>query len=95
MSVPAAGLAALTITPNARGGSARSHATHTTPALLARDLARDLADFPGDPDEIARDETYWARVASAFTIDRSIVNFNNGGGEPVARVCPGGHATAP
>jgi selenocysteine lyase/cysteine desulfurase len=76
MSVPAAGLAAMAITPTSRArGSAIAHAT---PAAIARDLAR----IPGNPDEIARDETYWARVATAFTIDRSVVNFNNGGVSP-------------
>ncbi len=36
----------------------------------------------GSPDEIARNEDYWAEVARAFTIDRSSVNLNNGGGSP-------------
>lgn len=36
----------------------------------------------GSPEEIARDEDYWAEVARAFTIDRSSVNLNNGGVSP-------------
>jgi selenocysteine lyase/cysteine desulfurase len=36
----------------------------------------------GSPDEIARNEDYWAEVARAFTIDRSSVNLNNGGVSP-------------
>ncbi|HWO26784.1 MAG TPA: aminotransferase class V-fold PLP-dependent enzyme [Kofleriaceae bacterium] len=34
------------------------------------------------PEEIARNEDYWAEVARAFTIDRSSINLNNGGGSP-------------
>lgn len=36
----------------------------------------------GSPDEIARNEDYWAEVARAFTIDRSSINLNNGGVSP-------------
>jgi selenocysteine lyase/cysteine desulfurase len=42
----------------------------------------DLATHPGDPDELARDESFWFQVQEAFTADRSMVNLNNGG------VCP-------
>ncbi|MCC6661323.1 MAG: aminotransferase class V-fold PLP-dependent enzyme [Phycisphaerales bacterium] len=34
------------------------------------------------PDDAARDEDYWALVARAFTVDRSIINLNNGGVSP-------------
>ena len=34
------------------------------------------------PEEIARDESYWADVQQAFSVSRSIINLNNGG------VCP-------
>jgi selenocysteine lyase/cysteine desulfurase len=38
---------------------------------------------PGTPaEEIARDEVFWSRIQSAFTLDRTVINFNNGG------VCP-------
>jgi selenocysteine lyase/cysteine desulfurase len=36
----------------------------------------------GSPDDIARNEDYWAEVARAFTIDRSFINLNNGGVSP-------------
>ena len=34
------------------------------------------------PETIARDETFWFGVQQAFTVDRSLINLNNGG------VCP-------
>ena len=36
----------------------------------------------GSPSVIARDEDFWADVAQAFTVDRSLVNLNNGGVSP-------------
>ncbi|MFW6088396.1 MAG: aminotransferase class V-fold PLP-dependent enzyme [Gemmatimonadota bacterium] len=38
---------------------------------------------PGSsPSDVARDEDYWAEVARAFTVDRSLINLNNGGVSP-------------
>jgi selenocysteine lyase/cysteine desulfurase len=34
------------------------------------------------PQEIAQDESYWFDVQKAFTVDRSLINFNNGGVSP-------------
>ncbi len=48
----------------------------------AQSIASELSRIPGEPDEIARDEGYWARVQQAFTVDRSVINFNNGGVSP-------------
>jgi selenocysteine lyase/cysteine desulfurase len=36
--------------------------------------------------ELARDETYWREVQQAFTLDRTLVNLNNGGVCPSPRV---------
>ncbi len=36
--------------------------------------------------EVAEDEDYWFEVQQAFTVDRSIVNLNNGGVSPSPRV---------
>ena len=55
------------------------------PALLdarALDLIPELARHPGAPDETADDEDFWSEVAKAFTVDRSLVNLNNGGVSP-------------
>ncbi|HEX5474496.1 MAG TPA: aminotransferase class V-fold PLP-dependent enzyme [Vicinamibacterales bacterium] len=38
------------------------------------------------PDEVAHDEDYWRTIQSAFTVDRTIVNFNNGNHSPQPRV---------
>jgi len=53
------------------------------PARLAESLER-LAALPradthgGDPD----DEPFWAEIQRAFTVDRSVINLNNGGVRP-------------
>lgn len=41
-----------------------------------------LANYAGTPEEIAKDESFWFAVQQAFTVDRSLINLNNGG------VCP-------
>ena len=48
----------------------------------ALDVARELSSHQGAPSEVARDEAFWARVQQAFTVDRSMVNLNNGGVSP-------------
>jgi selenocysteine lyase/cysteine desulfurase len=48
----------------------------------AAELAAELARHPGSPEEVANDEDFWFEVAQAFTVDRSLINLNNGG------VCP-------
>ena len=35
-----------------------------------------------DPDDLARDEDFWFEVQQAFTVDRTIINLNNGGVSP-------------
>ncbi len=37
-------------------------------------------------DEIARDEDFWREIQQAFTVDRNIVNLNNGGVSPSPRI---------
>jgi isopenicillin-N epimerase len=37
------------------------------------------------PQEVARDEDYWAEIRNAFTIDRNVVNLNNGHVSPAPR----------
>src|SRR6185312_2663631 len=34
------------------------------------------------PEEVARDEDYWMDIRNAFTIDRNVINFNNGYASP-------------
>lgn len=45
-------------------------------------ISQELSAHAGGPDEIARDEDFWHEVGRCFTVDRSIVNFNNGGVSP-------------
>src|SRR6478735_598543 len=38
------------------------------------------------PEDLARDEDYWREIQQAFTVDRSLINLNNGGVSPSPRV---------
>jgi selenocysteine lyase/cysteine desulfurase len=38
------------------------------------------------PGDVAADETYWREIQQAFTLDRTIINLNNGGCSPSPRV---------
>src|SRR5437588_12344503 len=38
------------------------------------------------PEDVARDEDFWAEIRNAFTVDRNIVNLNNGHVSPAPRV---------
>jgi len=48
----------------------------------ARDVAATLKRHPGMPAEVAADEDFWFEVGRAFTVDRTLVNLNNGGVSP-------------
>jgi selenocysteine lyase/cysteine desulfurase len=48
----------------------------------APEILESLSHYSGTPIEIAQDEDYWSEVAQAFTVDRSLINFNNGGVSP-------------
>src|ERR1051325_8859967 len=52
-------------------------------------IARILAATRGvddSPEAIAKDETFWREIQQAFTVDRSLINLNNGGVSPSPRV---------
>lgn len=55
------------------------------PAALPR-LFEAAASVDGSPDAIARDEAFWHEVQQAFTVDRSLVNLNNGGVSPAPAI---------
>ncbi len=38
------------------------------------------------PEDVAADERYWREIQQAFTLDRTIINLNNGGVSPSPRV---------
>ena len=43
-----------------------------------------IAKIPPDttPEQLSQDELFWSQIQSAFDLDRTIVNFNNGGCSP-------------
>jgi isopenicillin-N epimerase len=45
-------------------------------------IIEDIQHVQGSSDEIARNEDYWHYIQQAFTVDRSIINLNNGGVSP-------------
>jgi isopenicillin-N epimerase len=46
--------------------------------------SRSVADTP--PEKVAADEYYWREIQQSFTVDRSLINLNNGGVSPSPRV---------
>ncbi|MCH7527531.1 MAG: aminotransferase class V-fold PLP-dependent enzyme, partial [Planctomycetes bacterium] len=55
-------------------------------AARAGDRLRELAKHKGPPNDIATAEDFWFEVSQAFTVDRSLVNLNNGGVSPSPRI---------
>lgn len=53
---------------------------------LARLAAASQAVAGRTPNEVAADESYWREIQQAFTLDRTLVNLNNGGCCPSPRV---------
>ena len=66
------------------GVAAAAVGTARLPGLNASalDIADELKTHPGSAADVARDEDYWSEVAKAFTVDRTLVNLNNGGVSP-------------
>ena len=56
------------------------------PDGLARLFAASAAADGRTPEDLARDESFWREVQEAFTLDRTIINLNNGGVCPSPRV---------
>src|SRR6476619_7457924 len=67
-------------------GTAASIGLAFTNESLARVAAATsrVADAP--PNDLARDETFWREIQQGFTLDRTIINLNNGGCCPSPRV---------
>ncbi len=49
-------------------------------------VLEELSKVRGSPQEVAQDEGFWREVQQAFTVDRSLVNLNNGGVSPAHAV---------
>jgi isopenicillin-N epimerase len=45
-----------------------------------------IASYTGTPEAIAKDESFWMDIQQAFTVDRSLVNLNNGGVSPAPAI---------
>lgn len=52
----------------------------------ALDRARAAATDRRAAQDVARDEDYWREIQHAFTVDRNIINLNNGGVSPSPRI---------
>ena len=54
------------------------------PRALARTFEKlsELAGESAKPETVAADEAYWFEVQQAFTVDRTLINLNNGGVSP-------------
>jgi len=65
-------------------------ATAAIPALtnhaLAHVVSAGRAVDGRSPEEVAQDEDFWLEIQQAFTVDRTIINLNNGGVSPSPRV---------
>jgi selenocysteine lyase/cysteine desulfurase len=53
---------------------------------MARIAAASAAVSNRTPEEVAADEDYWREIQGAFTLDRTLINLNNGGCCPSPRV---------
>lgn len=52
----------------------------------AIDIAANLASHPGSARDVVDDEDFWFEVQGAFTVDRTLVNLNNGGVSPAPKL---------
>ena len=60
--------------------------TAAATATIDRVVAAGRSAKDHTPEEVAVDEDFWTEVRSAFTIDRNIINLNNGYVSPAPRV---------
>jgi isopenicillin-N epimerase len=65
--------------------AAAATAVFQTNALLqAKSAAAQVSDRPAD--SVARDEDFWFNIRHAFTVDRNMINLNNGGVSPAPKM---------
>ena len=67
------------------GVAAMGAAAHFGENGIPRILAATRGLNYSSPEEIARDETFWREIQQSFTVDRSLINLNNGGVSPSPR----------
>ena len=80
LSVPAAAGVAGPLLPGALSQLGLGSADHA--AGRAREVLEAFGNDERSPNEAARDEGLWREVQQAFTVDRTLVNLNNGGVSP-------------
>jgi len=68
------------------GGSTAAIGLAFTNENLSRVAAAAARAADAAPNDLARDETYWREIQQGFTLDRTIINLNNGGCCPSPRV---------
>src|SRR5262249_21907772 len=68
------------------GGAIGTGALTRPFAGLARLEAAPAAVADRTPEDVAQDEFYWREIQEAFTLDRTLVNLNNGNTCPSPRV---------
>jgi len=56
------------------------------PGGIDRVLAASRSAGDTSPNEIAKNEDFWREIQQAFTVDRSLINLNNGGVSPSPRI---------
>jgi len=64
------------------GGALALASTAFLSKPLSDSFYEELSSFSGSASDIAKDEDFWATVQQAFTVDRSLINLNNGGVSP-------------
>ncbi|MFC1502641.1 aminotransferase class V-fold PLP-dependent enzyme [bacterium] len=62
--------------------AAAAYAVATIDPKGVQRIAEALSGFSGSTDDITRNESFWLEVQQAFTVDRSLINLNNGGVSP-------------
>src|SRR5437773_10860933 len=69
-------------------GGALGTAAWAAKAAGGLDTVHAAAAAVGDrsPDEVAQDEFFWREIQEAFTLDRTLINLNNGNTCPSPRV---------
>ena len=64
------------------GGPAALGVVAALDPLGVRAALAKVAEHAGSPDDTAGDESFWFEIQQAFTLDRSVINLNNGGVSP-------------
>jgi selenocysteine lyase/cysteine desulfurase len=64
--------------------AAGAFSLHRGSLALAQSATQNISGRPAD--SVARDEDFWMNVRHAFTVDRNMINLNNGGVSPSPKI---------